>query len=95
MKMFIGGEWVDREQTIEVCHPFDGQLVDTVPQASSADVDVALATAVEGARIMRGMPAYDRFKILKKAAELMMARQDELGELISREEGKILKEGIF
>jgi len=95
MKMFIAGEWVDRDDVINVVHPFDGEVVDTVPQASANDVDAALSTLAEGARIMRQMPAYDRFTILKRAAETMMARQGELGELISKEEGKILKEGIF
>ena len=31
MKTFIGGEWRDKPEKIEVLNPFDGSLVDTVP----------------------------------------------------------------
>ncbi len=95
MKMFLGGQWVDRSAKIKVTNPYDGTIVDEVPQASAEDVDAALAGAVQGAEIMRKMPAYDRFKILRKAADLMMARQQELGRTISMEEGKVLAEGTF
>ena len=95
MRMFVQGEWVDRPETIAVLNPFDGATVDTIPQASASDVDAVVAGAVRGAEIMRNMPAYDRFQILRKAADLMFARQDELGQIISREEGKVLAEGVF
>lgn len=95
MRMFIRGEWVDGGRPIEVRHPFDGSVVDTVPQATPEQVETALAGAVEGAAIMRGLTAYDRFTILRKAADLMFQRQQELGRLISREEGKTLQEGVF
>jgi len=95
MRMFIQGEWIDRPETIAVLNPFDGTTVDTIPQASASDVDAALAGAVRGAALMRNMPGYDRFQILRKAADLMFERQEELGSIISQEEGKILAEGIF
>jgi glyceraldehyde-3-phosphate dehydrogenase (NADP+) len=95
MKMFVRGKWLDRDERIDVCNPFSGQIIDTVPKASPDDVEAALVGAVEGARLMRKMPAYDRFKILHRAAELMVQRQDELGRTISEEEGKVLGEGVF
>jgi glyceraldehyde-3-phosphate dehydrogenase (NADP+) len=95
MKMFVRGEWLDSDERIDVCNPFSGQIIDTVPKATPADVEAALAGAVEGARLMREMPAYDRYKILHRAADLMVLRQDELGRTISEEEGKVLGEGVF
>ncbi|MBC8352945.1 MAG: aldehyde dehydrogenase family protein [Planctomycetes bacterium] len=95
MKMFINGEWVDRDQKIEVLNPFDRSLVATVPSATIDDVKSAIAGAVKGAEIMRNMPAYDRFRILRRAADLMVERQEDLGLTISLEEGKILGEGVF
>ena len=44
---------------------------------------------------MRQLPGYERFQILRKAADLLLARQKELGRLISLEEGKTLAEGVF
>jgi acyl-CoA reductase-like NAD-dependent aldehyde dehydrogenase len=95
MKMLIAGQWIDKPVRIEVCNPFDGTVIDTVPRAGEGDVERALAGAVEGARIMRGMSGHERAKILRKAAELMEQRTDKLGRLISAEEGKILAEGLF
>lgn len=95
MKMFIRGEWVDKPQKSEITNPFDGSVVDTVPKADVADVEAALAGAVEGARIMRDIPGYDRCQILRKAAQLMGERTELLAQTISKEEGKILAESRF
>ena len=95
MKMFLSGEWQDRSQTISVTNPFNGAVIDTIPKANAADVDKALATLVDGARVMRNMSAYDRSKILRRAAGIMGRCEQELGRLISSEEGKILAEGVF
>ena len=46
-------------------------------------------------RLMRSMPGHERYKILRKAGELMEARVEDLGRTISTEEGKILAEGVF
>ena len=95
MRMFIRGAWVDGAEKIEVVHPYDGRAIDTVPLASGAHIEAALCGAVEGARIMRRLPGYERFKILRKAADLMYERAEDLGRTISLEEGKILAEGVF
>jgi acyl-CoA reductase-like NAD-dependent aldehyde dehydrogenase len=95
MRIFFAGKWHDRDQKIEVRSPYDGSVVDTVPQATAADVEAAIASAVEGAAIMRQLPGYERFQILRRAADALFARQKELGRLISQEEGKTLAEGVF
>jgi acyl-CoA reductase-like NAD-dependent aldehyde dehydrogenase len=95
MKMFLRGEWVDRPSKSEVKSPYDGKTIDTVPQATVEDVDAAVAGALDGAAAMRALSGYDRFRILRAAADLMRARQDEIGRRISREEGKVLSEGVY
>ncbi len=95
MKMFIAGQWVDRPEKIEVRNPFDGKVLDTVPKGSPNDIAAAVAGAVEGARIMRRMPGYERYRILTKAAQLMNERREKLARLISMEEGKILAESMI
>jgi glyceraldehyde-3-phosphate dehydrogenase (NADP+) len=94
MKMFVAGKWVERDERIEVRNPFSGQVLDTVPKATPADVEAALAGAVEGARIMRALPGYERYRILQRASQLMSERREQLGRLVSSEEGKVLKEGL-
>jgi len=95
MLIQFSGKWHDRPTKLEVRHPYDGSVVDTVPVATAADVDAALAGAVQGAAIMRKLPGFERFQILRRAADAMLARRDELGRLISLEEGKTLAEGVF
>jgi glyceraldehyde-3-phosphate dehydrogenase (NADP+) len=95
MKMFVAGKWVDKSKQIEVRNPYDGSVVDTVPAADAGDVDAALAGAVEGAKVMRSLSGYERFEILRRAADLIGARSEKLGRLISNEEGKTLAEGVF
>lgn len=95
MRMFLRAEWVDRANHIDVTNPYNGEIIDRVPQASAEDVASAITGAVEGAAIMRKMPAYDRAAILRKASDLMFARVHDLGRTISLEEGKTLKEGIY
>jgi glyceraldehyde-3-phosphate dehydrogenase (NADP+) len=94
MKMFIAGEWVDRDEKMNVQNPFDGSVIDTVPRGSVDDVATAVASAVRGAEIMAEMPGYRRFEILRKAADLMQERRDDLGQTITLEEGKVISEGL-
>lgn len=93
MKMFVGGEWREKPQTVEVLNPYNGSVVDTVPRGDATDVDDAISAAQEGARIMRAMSAYERARILRRAGDLLEQRHEEFGRTISTEEGKILAEG--
>jgi acyl-CoA reductase-like NAD-dependent aldehyde dehydrogenase len=93
MKLFLAGNWVDKPKKLEVKNPFDNSVIDTVPKADAADLEKALAFAERGAKVMAKLSSYDRWKILRKAADLMAARNDELGQTISKEEGKVITEG--
>jgi acyl-CoA reductase-like NAD-dependent aldehyde dehydrogenase len=93
MKMYVAGQWIDKPQKIEVRNPYDNSVVDTVPRAERGDIERGLQSAERGARAMAKLSGYDRWKILKHAAELIAARVEELGQTISKEEGKIIAEG--
>ena len=93
MRMYINGNWVDRPETIPVFNPFDQTLIDTVPKGTAADVDQAIASAVRGAAAMAKLPAYERYAILRRTADLMAERVEDLGQTITLEEGKVISEG--
>ncbi len=93
MKMYLAGDWQDTSETIDVINPFDGSVVDTTPSGTAEHVDLALCRLRDGAEVMRNMPAYKRCEILRKTGQLLVERQEEFGQIISREEGKILAEG--
>ena len=93
MKIFLAGNWVDKPKKMEVHNPFDNSVIDTVPKADAGDLEKALAFAERGAKVMAKLTGYERWKILRKAADTMAARNEELGRTISQEEGKIIAEG--
>ena len=92
MKMHVGTDWVDKSDVIEVKHPYDGSVVDTVPKGDLGDVEKVLATAVRGAEIMAEMAGYERYRLLHRAAELMTERVEDFARTITMEEGKIIGE---
>jgi acyl-CoA reductase-like NAD-dependent aldehyde dehydrogenase len=95
MRMYVAGEWVAKGETMPVLHPYDGRVVDTVPKADLEDVDRAITSAVRGAQAMRRLSGYDRYRILKRAADLLDARAEEFARTITLEEGKTIAESRF
>ncbi len=86
MKMFVAGHWVDKPRVIEVKKSYDGALIDTVPRGDGADVERALAIAEQRTKIMVKLSGYERWKIFRKTVDLVAARTEELGRVISKEE---------
>ncbi len=92
MKMLLDGEWVDRNDKIDVTDPFDNSLIDTVPSASSDDVETALSSAVKAFEVTRKMSVYDRAQILFKAAEIISNNLEDFARTIAREGSKTIRE---
>ncbi|MBK35024.1 MAG: aldehyde dehydrogenase [Gemmatimonadetes bacterium] len=93
MKMYVGGKWIDKSETIDVLNPFDGSVIDTVPRGDASDVDTAIASAERGAEAMATLSGYERYTILHRATEIMEERLEDLGRTITLEEGKVIAEG--
>lgn len=94
---FINGRWVDSRsgRTLERRNPANLQEVVHVATFSAReDVSVAIAAARAAFPAWRDTPAPARGKILSRAAAIMEKRKDELALLLTREEGKILKESL-
>lgn len=91
-KMLLGGKWVDRERTIEVRNPEDNQLITTVPQASSFDMEKAVEIAKEGAKIAADLPVHVRMDILRKTAHLIEQEKEDFAQTIATEGSKTIKE---
>jgi len=92
MQMYLEGRWTGGAKSQPVINPYDGREFEEVPVASAADVDRALATLVRGAAAMRALSAWERSKILDRAAQLMNDRADDFATTITREEGKPIRE---
>jgi aldehyde dehydrogenase (NAD+) len=94
-KNFIAGGWVAGETSAPNINPSDtNDVIDHYAQAGSSQVDDAIAAAHEAFPAWSRSAIQQRFTILDTAGSEILARKDELGRLLSREEGKTLPEGI-
>jgi acyl-CoA reductase-like NAD-dependent aldehyde dehydrogenase len=97
VKNLIDGQWVDSVsgRTLESINPANtSEVVGVVSRSEQADVDHAVATARRAFEGWRLTPAPKRGEIIFKAAATLMKRKKELGELMTREMGKILPEAL-
>ena len=94
MLMYVAGEWRAGAAEDTIVNPFDGSVIDTVPVASADDVVLAIAAAEDGARAMRRLTAHERSETIRRAADLVEARVDDLARTIALEVGKPLAEAI-
>jgi glyceraldehyde-3-phosphate dehydrogenase (NADP+) len=92
MKMLFNGEWIDKQEHIEVRDPQDGSLVDTVPRASADDMRAAIEGAVKGAKRAREMPTHERMRVLRQAADSIAADHEAYARTIAREGVKTIRE---
>lgn len=91
----IGGEWVSRGSGTRDVNPSDtNDIVGEYAGASPADAADALAAARSAFPAWSHSTAQARADVLNRAAIELMARREEIGELLSREEGKTRAEGI-
>ena len=91
----IGGEWVAGPTSITNINPSDTtDVVGLYTQADTAQARAAVVAAHEAFQSWQYSPIQERFEILDRIGTELLVRQDELGRLLSREEGKTLREGI-
>ena len=93
-KNLIGGQWRGSDDVMEVRFPYDGSAVDAVSMASAADMDEAMAAALKGFEITRGLPSHRRSEILEKMARLLRERFDEVVDAMIMEGGKNRKTAV-
>jgi succinate-semialdehyde dehydrogenase / glutarate-semialdehyde dehydrogenase len=94
VQLFIDGIWrpATSEKTISVLNPATEETIGAVSHANRADLDEALTAAEKGFAIWRMVSAYERSKVMRKAADLVRERADMIATLITMEQGKVLAE---
>ena len=90
LELFIDGEWLDGNGRAgeDVINPATEKPLAHLPHASAGDLDRALEAAKKGFAVWRTTSAYDRAKIMRKAADLMRERYDAITKVLVQEEGK-------
>jgi len=93
-QIYIDGTWTDGASTIENRNPSDTfDLIGRYAQADASHLDAALAAARRAQPIWWAAGIQKRHDVLMAIGTELMARADEIGRLLSREEGKPLAEG--
>ena len=94
VSLFIDGTWTAAAagRTLPVVGPATGDSIGTVAHAERADLDRALEAADKGFKPWRKVSAFDRSKVMRKAADLLRERADEIAPLLTMEQGKPLPE---
>ena len=97
IKNFINGKWIDAldGRTLKSINPADtSDIIGIIPRSGQNDIDMAVAAARKAYEKWRLTPAPRRGEIILRAAEMICKRKQELGELVTREMGKVLPEGL-
>jgi succinate-semialdehyde dehydrogenase / glutarate-semialdehyde dehydrogenase len=92
VKLFINGEWRDAigGETLSVVDPATEEVIGKIAHARKADLDLALEAAGKGFKIWRDTSAFERSKLMRKAADIMRSRVDAIAYMMTREQGKPL-----
>jgi len=92
VNLYIDGRWQPALAggTIDILDPATEEVVATAAQAERADVEAAIAAAEKAYQSWRQVPAWDRSKLIRKAAQLLEERADKIARLLTIETGKPL-----
>ena len=94
-KNFIGGEWVDGNDSAPNVNPSDtSDVIGHFARASADQTQTAIASARSAFRTWSFSTPQQRFDLLDQVGSTILARKNELGKLLAREEGKTLAEAV-
>jgi succinate-semialdehyde dehydrogenase/glutarate-semialdehyde dehydrogenase len=92
--LYINGAWSSGAsgRTLPVVNPATGTAIGTVAYAERAELDRALEAADAGFKAWRKVSAFERSKLMRKAAALFRERADAVAPILTMEQGKPLAE---
>jgi succinate-semialdehyde dehydrogenase/glutarate-semialdehyde dehydrogenase len=93
-QLYIDGAWCAAAsgRTHPVVNPATGDVIGKFAWAERADLDRALAAAEKGFATWKKVSAYERSKIMRKAADLLRERLQSIAEIMTQEQGKTVAE---
>jgi len=92
VKLFIHGQWRDGAEgkTMAIIDPATEEEIGRLSMATQPDLDAALESTQKGFAVWREKGAFERYQIMRKAADLLRQRKDDIAWLMTRENGKPL-----
>jgi succinate-semialdehyde dehydrogenase / glutarate-semialdehyde dehydrogenase len=96
VSLFIDGSWSDAAgPAIDILNPATGDSIGVVRSATRDDLDKALAAADRAFKTWSKISAFERYKIMRKSAEILRSRADAIAELMTTEQGKPLAQATL
>jgi succinate-semialdehyde dehydrogenase/glutarate-semialdehyde dehydrogenase len=94
--LLIDGQWRGASDggVREVIDPCTEEILGFIPSALEVDLDAALASAQKGLQVWRAVSPWERSRVLRRAADLVRARAQDIGRLMSAETGKPLAQAV-
>jgi acyl-CoA reductase-like NAD-dependent aldehyde dehydrogenase len=90
-RMWIGGRWVDGERTFEATSPSTGEVIGEVAEGSREDARRAIEAARAAQPGWAALSAFDRARAMRRVAEAIEARREELARVLTLDQGKPLR----
>ncbi|HEY4863149.1 MAG TPA: NAD-dependent succinate-semialdehyde dehydrogenase [Xanthobacteraceae bacterium] len=92
--LFIGGKWTNgaNRKSEPVINPANEKSLADLPHASKGDLDEAVEAAKKGFEVWRKTSAWDRGRVMRKAADLMRERAPNIAKILTQEQGKTIAE---
>jgi acyl-CoA reductase-like NAD-dependent aldehyde dehydrogenase len=90
--LWIGGAWTKAQTCVEVATPYDGKPFAEAPQATSAEMEQAIAAAAKARAKAAALTPYERYRVLMGAARKLEEDHALFAETIALESGKPLRE---
>jgi succinate-semialdehyde dehydrogenase/glutarate-semialdehyde dehydrogenase len=93
-KAYVDGAWIDADDgaTTKIINPSTGEAIAEVAKCGAAETGRAIDAAERAQKAWAARTAKDRAQHLRRLFDLMMANQDDLGRILTAEQGKPLEE---
>jgi succinate-semialdehyde dehydrogenase / glutarate-semialdehyde dehydrogenase len=97
VQLFIDGKWREGAEgkTLPIIDPATEVEIGRLAHATRPDLDAALKAAEKGFEIWRNTSVFDRYQIMRKAAQLLRERKDDIAWLMTRDQGKPLAQSAM
>src|SRR5438128_5724457 len=91
-KCYVDGKWIDGTASIEITNPATADVIVSVPKLGRVETRAAIEAAARSQKLWGAKTAKERAVILRKWFALMMENQEDLAQIMTAEQGKVLAE---
>src|SRR5208282_526217 len=88
---YVDGKWLEEGDIVEIRAPYDGAVIARVYQGRREHAEAAIAATVKAFGTTRRLPAFERQRVLRRIADGIHGRKEEIARTLAQEAGKPIK----